>query len=54
MLADKPDAVLIAPNFEEETLELTTGLDADAVPYALLTSIWSRCMLRAISGKTPE
>lgn len=36
LLADKPDAVLIAPNFEEETLELTTGLDADAVPYAFI------------------
>ena len=54
LLADKPDAVLIAPNFEEETLELTTGWMPMLFLMLLLTSIWSRCMLRAISGKTPE
>lgn len=36
LLNSRQDAVLIAPNFEDETLRLTTCLDADAVPYAFI------------------
>lgn len=33
---EAPDAVLIAPNFEEQTLRLTARLDETAVPYTFI------------------
>lgn len=36
LLEQRPDAVLIAPNFMDETLEITRRLDGEEIPYTLI------------------